>query len=196
MAHFTQVSCAQLAIGDVVTNARTRTATLTDGGLMIRASLGTPKTPLRCVWHPSAYQDPKATRLNLVVQITPELKAWVEALESAVVAKLTAEPEKYGKYTAASIPTLFNTALKEHQGSWQLKLKITVGDGPHAVRLWDPNGKRTEMPKDMSNAMIVPLACARHVWLTAAGIGVLFEASDVMLVSTQSDASPGSDSPF
>ena len=52
------------------------------------------------------------------------------------------------------------------------------------------------MPKDMANAMIVPLACARHVWLTAAGIGVLFEASDVMLVSTQSDASPWSDSPF
>lgn len=198
MAHFSQVSnFAALALADPVTNARTKTALLTDGGAMLRASLARPQEPLFCPYHPSAYQDPKATRVNLTVQVTPELKAWVESLEAAVLTKLQAEPERFGKYTAESLKGLFRSALREHQGAWYLKLKVTLGDGAYALRIWDVNGTRAEMPADMSRSMIVPMACARHVWLTAAGIGILFEATDILLVSTnQVTKSPWSETPF
>ena len=197
MAHFNQVGFSQLSIADPVSNARTKTAQLTESGVVLRASLGTPQQPLYCPYHPSAFQDPKATRVNLTVQITPELKAWVEGLETAVLTKLQAEPERFGKYTAESIKSLFRSALREHQGFWYMKLKVTLGDSVHALRIWDAKGGRTEMPVDMSRSWIVPMASARHVWLTSAGIGVLFEATDVLLVSTnQVSKSPWSETPF
>lgn len=197
MALFSQVGFASLAIADPVSNARTKTAQITESGALLRASLASPQAPLFCPYHPSAYQDPKATRVNLTVQVTPELKAWVESLEAAVLAKLMAEPERFGKYTAESLKGMFHSALREHQGAWYLKLKVTMGDGPYAMRLWDLNGKKAEMPVDMSRSMIVPMACARHVWLTAAGVGILFEATDVLMVSSgQMTKSPWSETPF
>ena len=70
-----------------------------------------------------------------------------------------------------------------------LKTKIAL-TGAHAVKLWLPDGTPAEMPANMGDGRVCANLHARGVWVTSAGIGLLVECTDLLLVCGKTHTSP------
>ena len=187
MAHFSDVGTAGLTLGAVV-QGRTPHALISDNGAAFRASLATAAAPLACPWHPQGFEDEAKPRKNMSSVTTPEVRAWVEGVEAAVLAKLQANPEQYLKgATADSLKVLFRSALRENHNETLMRVKVSTA-GSYPVRCWTPERRPMKLPEDLGGSQLVPLVTARHVWLSNSSVGVLWEVNDLMIVSTRPPA--------
>jgi hypothetical protein len=181
------VDLTALAVGDLVTTTRTKVAPITCGG-PLNFFVGSVDSPLLCPFHPSAFGDNTSGRVNLVLHLGPDEVECLQRLDEAVLAKLQEAPERLGKnVTAESIQLLWRGCVKEWAtGVKSARLKVSMPPGAHAVRCWSPEGEQVDMPADMAKSSLCARVWARRVWVTAAGIGLLLEATDLMLASAPS----------
>ena len=116
----------------------------------------------------------------------PALQQWVLDLEAAILAKVEADPEEYVKgATPEHIKTLWRSAIKlTQQMGPVLRCKINMG-GTHPVRCWGSDRQPQPLPEDLGGARIVPLVCARCVWVANGTMGVSFEITDMHVVSAR-----------
>jgi len=187
VAHFSDVGTAGLTLGAVV-QGRTPHALISDNGAAFRASLATAAAPLACPWHPQGFEDEAKPRKNMSFAVPPAVRAWVEKVEAATLAKLQANPEAYLKgATADSLKVLFRSALRENHGETLMRVKVSTA-GSYPVRCWTPERQPMNLPEDLGGSQLVPLVTARHVWLSNSSVGVLWEVNDLMIVSTRPPA--------
>jgi hypothetical protein len=184
MTHFSQYKLGEVCLGDVSSNARTKSCAITDQGATIRVSLGRIHEPLGVPFHPSAFQDASAKRVSMTLACPPDMREWVLSVESAVLAKAQAEPEKFAKgLNTRSLQALFMSSVKEGPTGAQFRGKLNL-EGNHACRFWQVDGTKTEMPPNMSGSSICVTVQPRQLWMTATACGVNWEITDVLLVNS------------
>ena len=184
MALFSDISPEALEVGEVVKN-RTPSAELSLNGAKFRCSLATHSEPCGVPWHPQGFDGDTHKRVNLTLIISPECKEWVQKVEAAVLTKLQADPAKFLEgATADMIALLWRSALKDGHAAPMFRVKMTSG-GYNQVRTWGPGRQRIQLPDDLGGSKCVPLICAKHVWISNSTIGILWECSDLLVVSTR-----------
>jgi hypothetical protein len=187
MAHFSAVTLDTLSLSGVVAG-RTPHLNLEVDGAAVRATLATQAEPLLCPWHPQGFEDQtNRPRKTVSFVVSDAAREWVQQVEAAVLERLQADPEKYlPGATADSLKVLFRSGLKEGPSGWLLRCKISVS-GAGAARCWGPGRKQMPMP-DLGGSKVVPFVCAKHVWLSPTTVGVLWDVTDLFIVTVRPPA--------
>ena len=138
MAAFSEIPLDSLTAGDVfVTGKGAKQIPLALDG---EAVLWQPKEWLTMPWEPSAFNNPEATRLNLVFNATPATADSLRALDEWSVSTLTEHSERLlgQKLSKEEVAKRYQPSLKTHEASgmqsWRVKMNTT---GRSATRLWD-----------------------------------------------------------
>ena len=139
--------------------------------------------PLSTLFEPSAFGDPAATRVNLVLSSNELVEAELQKLDSRVVELLAADSTKY-----------FGTALSEAQVLKRMQPSIRVSDkgykscrmkmnisGRGRVAIYDMNRQPCEAPESWAGSTCTARVLVKSVWLMAKEWGVLYEAQAVQL---------------
>jgi len=189
MAAFSEIPLDILQVGDVfVTGKGAKQIPLTIDGEPV---LWQPKEYLSIPWEPSAFNNPEATRVNLVFNGTPATVESLRALDEWSVNILAERSEKlFGqKISAEDMQKRFQPTLKTHEASgmqsWRVKMN-TQGKG--ATRLWDTFRNSLSSPPDCWT--VCTAKCRVRVkgfWIMAREVGVILEAQDVMLDAQAAD---------
>ena len=170
-----------ITLGDVLVNAK--------GGKFcpLKDAEGRPPTWtsdwLRIIWHPSAYGEPEARRVNLCVEPDDAAREHFEAVERKLAQELSSksihDPKIFGKLLVASeVEARLQSCLKTGQrGSSFLKLKLNWG----RAHFWDVEGQPIEDPGDLSGRECRLSVELRQVWLMNPQCGLLLEVRDVQL---------------
>ena len=132
MAAFSEIPLDGIQVGDVfVTGKGAKQIPLTIDGEPV---LWQPKEYLSIPWEPSAFNNPEATRVNLVFNGTPATVESLRALDDWSVNILAERSEKlFGqKISAEDMQKRFQPTLKTHEASgmqsWRVKMN-TQGRG-------------------------------------------------------------------
>jgi hypothetical protein len=191
MADLCSVDFSGAALGQVVTGARTKTAPLSFNGLRVLFKVGTLEDAVDVPFHPSAFGEAEPSRVTLLLTLTAEQVQAIRTLEAAVLNCMKSDPQRFGKgCTADSLEAQFHTTLKQmNDGRVCLKTKLAL-TGAHAVKFWLPDGTSADMPANMADSRVCANLHARGVWVTSAGIGLLVECTDLLLVCGKTHTSP------
>ena len=187
MAHFSDVTLDSLSLSELIAG-RTPHLNLEVNGAAVRATLATQAEPCLCPWHPQGFEDQtNRPRKTVSFVVSEAAREWIQKVEAAVLERLQADPEKYlPGATADSLKVLFRSGLKEGPSGWLLRCKIGVS-GAGAARCWGPGRKQMPMP-DLGGAKVVPFVCAKHVWLSPTTVGVLWDVTDLFVVTVRPPA--------
>ena len=185
MTHIAEeVKLGQLELGELVATARAKIVPVTMGGEPVRFALGAPESPVRCPFHPSAFGDSAATRVSMLLTIPREIAVdWIKSLESVVLQTMQQTPEKWAKsFSAEGLGHLWRSSLKYlNSGQTTLRCKINLPPGPNPARVWDAEGRAIEMPSNLTGSDVCAQITCKHVWVSSAGLGLLFEVTDLLL---------------
>ena len=183
MAAFSEIPLDSLQVGDVfVTGKGAKQIPLTIDGEPV---VWQPKEYLSIPWEPSAFNNPEATRVNLVFNGTPATAESLHALDEWSVNILVERSEKlFGqKISAEDMHKRFQPTVKTHEASgmqsWRAKMNTT---GKGATHLWDTFRNSLSSPPDCWT--VCTAKCRVRVkgfWIMAREVGVILEAQDVML---------------
>jgi hypothetical protein len=184
MTHFKDIKLDDLRIGNVQ-SGRTPTAPITWGEAVLRASLATHDEPATVAWHPRGFEGDERPRADLLLLVSPECIEWVRTIEAAALALLQKDPERYlPGSTADGLALVFRSAVKETKQGLAVRAKVTV-NGNRPVYCWGPGRERITLPTDLGGAHVLPLVRAAHVWLSPTSVGVMWDVSDLMILSTR-----------
>ena len=94
---------------------------------------------------------------------------------------------RHARQLSALPLSLSRGKLKEGASGWLLSCKISVS-GNSAARCWGPGKKQIPFLADLGGAKVVPLVCAKHVWLSPTTVGVLWDVTDLFLAAVRPPA--------
>ena len=151
----------------------------------LRVSLATLDAPATVAWHPRGFEGDERPRADIQLLVSPECLEWVRSVESAVLTLLQKDPERYLKgSTADGLGLIFRSAIKETKQGFTVRAKVTM-NGRYPVYCWGKEKERIPLPTHLGGARVLPLARAAHVWLSPTSVGVLWDVSDLMGLSTR-----------
>jgi hypothetical protein len=146
-------------------------------------SIFTQLGPLSVQYEPSAFGDPAASRVNLVLSTNELVEKTLSELDARVISLLAADSAKY-----------FGTALSESQilermqpsirvsekgyKSCRMKMNIT---GRNRVQLFGMDKTPCEPPETWVGSNVTVRMLVKSVWLMNKEWGVLFEAQAVQV---------------
>lgn len=190
MAQFDMSALENLEVAGLITTARSKLAPVLSGGAPLTFTLGSSEHPLVCPFHPAPFGNEEKSRVSIVLQLGAAEAAYIEALETAVLARLMEAPEGFGKgLTPETIRLMWKSTIRDWQGQKSVKLKITMPPSPNSARCWDPEGNSLMIP-NLANSRVGARVVAKHIWFTAAGIGLLLEVTDLLVCPTEPPTSP------
>ena len=183
---------ADIKVQDPVESLRQKIVPLSASGSPVRFPLGRPEEPVRCPFHPSAYdggitsvQLPNPRRLNMPLELTVDTAAKIQQIEAHVLEQILADAPRFG-LVAPVVQQIWKSALREHHAVPHLRCKVTL-TGEHAVRCWLPDGARAPVPENLAGSNVCATIWARYVWFSPAAAGVLFEVTDLLLAQTAAE---------
>ena len=122
--------------------------------------------PLRCPFHPSAYdKDDSKTRLSCVLVLDDPQVAWVNEVEAWLIAAVQERSEEFLGWTPAETLERFRSSVKVNDkfGTTQLSLKLNT-TGRFRCRFWDENMKEQDAMPPMEETHVVPIVKIRGIW--------------------------------
>ena len=185
MAAFSEIPLDSLTVGETFTTGK--------GAKQIPISLDgesvlwQPKEWLTIPFEPSAYNNPEATRVNLVFNAAPG-SATVEslrALDERSVNILAEHSEALlgQKISKEEMYKRFQLSVKTHEASGMMTWKVKMNtSGKTQTRLWDTFRNSLSCPPDCWT--VCTAKCRVRVkgfWMMARELGLILEASDCML---------------
>ena len=138
--------------------------------------------PLSVLWQPKAFNDPDASRVAVCFTSTPEVEAYLSALDAWVLTAVAAAPRKYfgQDLTIDQIKERYTPALKTtSKGYTHLRAKMNTS-GKSAVRCWDMLTRaKTSHPEDWTNCEVQPCFQIKGLWIMSRDFGLLDRKSVV-----------------
>ena len=176
----------QIELGDLLTNSKGSRF------LHLRGADGAPPSWLspewlKIIWHPAAYGDQEARRVNVCFE--PDAAA--ADFFAGLAAKSAHKPNIFNKALARpEIEARMQSCLKTSQrGSSFLKAKLNWD----RVRFWDAEGQPLESPGDLAGRLAKVCVELWQVWLMSPQCGLLLEVTDLQL---REAAAPQAECPF
>ena len=190
MALIDQSALENLEVAGLITTARSKMAPVLSNGAPLLFTLGSPQHPLACPFHPAPFGNEEKARVSIILQLGAAEAAFIEALETAALTRLTEAPENFGKgLTPEAIRLMWKSTIRDWQGQKSVKLKITMPPSANSARCWDLEGNSIATP-NLANTRVGAKVVAKHIWFTAAGIGMLLEVTDLLVCPTEAPSSP------
>jgi hypothetical protein len=183
------IDLGSLVLDDVVTTGKgaKQIPLTTSSG---EAVLWQPKEALTVLFHPSAYNDPEATRENLCLSVTPAVASSLTDFDEWCVTTLAAQsPKLFGsQLSVEEVRNRFQPTLRIHEASCSQSLRLKMNlSGRAAVRIWSPMGTPISAPPSWSQCNARCRIRLKGFWIMAKEFGVVAEAVDVQLDSAETE---------
>jgi hypothetical protein len=143
-------------------------------------------------YEPSAYQDPQATRVNIVFRPTPEILSFMDALDNWVLEQVASNSERIvGKPRSdAQLRDMYQPIVKRSEKfPPQIKSQVNL-EAPSALRCWDLEKNPRAAPSLWRDAVVKPRLWLRSLYLMNGCFGVTLECTDCQIVSEGSSQCP------
>ncbi len=139
--------------------------------------------PLSTLFEPSAFGDPAATRVNLVLTTNEIVEETLSELDRRVVELLAADATKFfgTALTEAQILERMQPSLRvsdKGYKSCRMKMNIT---GRNRVQIYDMNKMPCEAPENWIGTNVTARLVVKSVWLMNKEWGILYEAQAVQV---------------
>ena len=142
---------------------------------------------LRILWHPAAFGDADARRVNVCFEpdesVEQHFKVVEKELASKLVAKSGRDPKVFGRsLSPAELEARLQSCLKTSQrGTPFLKAKLNWD----RVRFWDTEGYPLQEPGDLAGRSARVRLELRQVWVMNPQCGLLLEVTDLQLQESE-----------
>ncbi len=150
-------------------------------------SIFTQLGPLSVCYEPSAFGDPTASRVNLVLSTNDAVETALSELDSRVVALLALDSAKYfgTNLTESQIRDRMQSSVRASEKSAYktCRMKMNIS-GRNRVQLFAADKAPCEAPETWINASVVVRLLIKSIWLMNKEWGILFEAPAVQIVET------------
>ena len=142
---------------------------------------------LQVAFEPSMFNDPQATRVNIVWRPNERVEAMLTELDEWIVCAVAANPLKYfGKARSEdSIREAYTPILKlSDKYAPQFKAKLNLTE-PCKVRVWDEDKNPRDAPESWIDCTTAPRLKLRSLWFGAAQWGAVLECTDIQVLSEE-----------
>ena len=179
-----------LQIGDLVTSGKgAKTAPFTSEGKSVFANLG----PMQIPFEPSAFQDPEATRVNMVFRPPEAVIQELQELDEFILQTVSKDPARWwGKVRSETqIRESYNPIVKLHDKyPPSLKAKTNL-EPPYQLKVWDATGAQRGPPLEWKDLTVKPRIKLKNLYFMGAGaFGATLECTDAQIVEEPVEACP------
>ena len=175
------IDLQSLQLGDVSTSAKgARSIPLTSDG---KAVLWTPPTLSEVAFEPTSFSGEEVSRVSLVLRATDAIVETLTALDAYVIGLLALHSIRvFGKpMTEDEVRGRWSPSLKtnpKYPTTWKMKINL---QGRGEVKLWNKDKTRREPPVSWLECRAQPKVTVRGLWMMSKELGLLMEASDILL---------------
>jgi hypothetical protein len=175
---------AKLVIDDVTTNARgMKCSRILNGDGSPR--VGIPPCHLRVPFEPSNFnKNDASTRLNILLELTPELEAEIRQIDSELIDYLAENAERFFKKPMAreAVAASYVSCIRSNDKGYAASLKCKVETvGPKAVICWSEEGEVVEVPSAWRDYKVRPKLLLRYMYFMGSSFGPVFQLTDASL---------------
>ena len=182
----------KFALNDPQTSARgAKTCTLLDlEGQRVFFNLGSKASPVSTPFGATSYNDEATSRKTLDLRLPADVDDDFLGFDVWAVQYLAENSERLFK------KTMSKTQIEEHYRSpvsrkegYQplLRCKVSTG-GKYAVRTWDEDNERTDLPEDLRPHDLVPRLHLSHLWIMGREFGWVFAVTDLLVMKGDTQA--------
>ena len=151
-------------------------------GSSVTTTVGTKDSPVRSPFGATNFSDESSARKTLEFSLEAEQQAEWEAVTTHMRNYLLENSERLfkKKMTAASLQENFRAPVQQ-KGDYKplLRCKITT----NAVRCWDEQGNRVDLPEDLRNVPVAVKLAVERVWMMSKEMGLVLSVTDIQLCS-------------
>jgi hypothetical protein len=150
-------------------------------------TLGSKDEPTSTPFGATVFGDEPNTRKTIEFNLTPDQEEEFAKFDRWSIAYLSVNSQRLFKKDMSEdqIRENYRSPLtkKDNYGA-HLRCKINT-IGRSAVRCWDIDGMRTDMPDDLRYMAITPRVNISHLWIMSREFGWVFQATDLMLCQSE-----------
>ncbi len=139
--------------------------------------------PLAALFEPSAFNDPSASRVNLVLSTNELVEETLQQLDNRIIELLAADSCQYFGTALSSTQILerMQPSIRvSEKGFKSCRLKMNIS-GRGRVALYDMDRQPREAPESWVGANCTARVLVKSVWLMNKEWGILYEAQAVQL---------------
>ena len=135
-------------------------------------------------YEPTAFNGEEVSRVNLVMRVTPGAKEDLAALDVRLLNLAVQNSQKiFGKQLSeAEVMARWSPLVKVSEKGYAPTFKCKINlSGKNAVRCWTEDKELRPMPLEWVQCSVQPRILVKGLWVMSKEIGVLLEASDVLV---------------
>ena len=166
-----------------------------DDGTAVIVQLGSVDAPVSSPFGASSYGDETSVRKTLEFSISPEQAQFWEGVAEWLRGYLLENAERLMKKRLSKDTigeNLRAPAVQKGDYPPLLRCKITTS-GAHAVRCWDEQGQRIELPEDLRGVPVIARLHVERLWMMSKEYGLVLTCTDLKFMQ---HATMGSSCPF
>ena len=181
-------------LADVQTSSRgAKTAQLLgNNGQKIMMSFGSEASPTSTPFGATNFNDETALRKTLDLRINGDEVAFFQDLDAWAVEYLSKNSERLFKKAATQdqVREHYKSPVSVKEGYQPLvRCKVNTS-GQYAVRCWNTDRERIELPEDLRGCQLLANAQLSHLWVMGRDFGWVITVQDIMILSEDSSACP------
>ena len=149
-------------------------------------ALWLPSDAMLPVFEPKPFEE-DATRINLVLQPTPEQEAELKSLDDWCLSTVAKRSEQlFGKVlTLEQLAPCYQPCLKtSDKYPPNLRVKVNLS-GTNATRYWNAMGRRTIAPDTWIGNAVKPRIRIKALWFMAKQFGIVMELTDAQILEAE-----------
>ena len=172
-----------LQIGSIVTNTKGgKSAPITEYG-NTKPAFWKSQEPMHAVLEPGAYNEPNATRVNLMLRLTEEQEKSLQELDNWCLDYAIQNAEKlFGKsLPAEQVKTRYVPCVKTSEmypSTIRVKMNLT---GLGATRFWNSNGHRVAAPQKWRGSTVNACVRLKSLWFMPSQFGIVLDLTDAQV---------------
>jgi len=158
-----------------------------EDGTSVIVQLGTKAAPVASPFGASSYGDEASVRKTIEFSLDPErAQAW-DAVTEWLLSYLQANSERLMKkrLSADTIRENLRAPAVQKNESYPplLRCKITTA-GAHAVRCWDEQGGKIELPEDLRGVPVIARIHVERLWQMSKEYGLVLTCTDLQILAS------------
>ena len=186
------LASTKFALNDPQTSARgAKTCTFVDTeGQRVFFTLGSKAAPTSSPFGATSYNDEATSRKMLDFRLPAESEEEFLGFDAWAVQYLAENSERLfkKKMNKAQIEEHYRSPVSRKEGYQPLlRCKVTAR-GKHAVRAWDEESERMDLPEDLRPHDLVPRLHLSHLWIMGREFGWVFNVADLMVINGDTQA--------
>ncbi len=166
-----------------------------DDGTAVIVQLGSKAAPVSSPFGASSYGDEASVRKTLEFSLEPEQAQFWDSVTEWLRGYLQTHSDRLmkKKLSAETISeNLRPPAVQKNEYRPLLRTKLTIS-GSHAVRCWDEQGQKIDLPEDLRGVPLIARVCVERLWCMGRQMGLVLTCTDLQILD---HAAVGSSCPF